>query len=100
MEGAFPKKNAHVIYVTCTSRRRSRATERAGRSFTASTGELVSLFRAHMRRYWSRPDIAYLSVTDVDALPYALVWRSESENDPIRALAQTVRDLGPMEAAQ
>lgn len=62
----------------------------------ASTGELVNLFPAHMARYWSRPDIAYLPITDLDALPYALVWRTETENQIIRALAQTARDLGPI----
>ncbi|AWS43804.1 LysR family transcriptional regulator [Streptosporangium sp. 'caverna'] len=62
----------------------------------ASTGELVSLFPAHMRRYWSRPDIAYLSVWDIDALPYALVWRAEAENDLIRALARVAADIGTL----
>ncbi|SNT34311.1 DNA-binding transcriptional regulator, LysR family [Streptosporangium subroseum] len=62
----------------------------------ASTGELVSLFPAHMRRYWSRPDIAYLSVWDIDVLPYALVWRAEAENDLIRALARVAADLGTL----
>ena len=62
----------------------------------ASIGELVSLFPAHMRRYWSRPDIAYLSVNDIDALPYALVWRAEAENDLIRALARVAADIGTL----
>jgi DNA-binding transcriptional LysR family regulator len=62
-----------------------------------STGEVVTLFPNHMTRYWVRPDIAYVPVRDMSALPYALVWHTESENEPIRALAQTVRDLGPME---
>ncbi|AWS45023.1 LysR family transcriptional regulator [Streptosporangium sp. 'caverna'] len=62
----------------------------------ASTGELVNLFPAHMRRYWSRPDIAYLPVSDLDALPFGLVWRAETENDPIRAFARVVADLGTL----
>jgi hypothetical protein len=41
-----------------------------------------------------RPDIVYLPVRDMDALPFALVWRSGAETDLIRALAQAVRDLG------
>ncbi|WP_202870402.1 substrate-binding domain-containing protein [Kribbella sp. VKM Ac-2571] len=60
-----------------------------------STGEVVSLFSGHMARYWARPDIAYLPVRDMDALPYGAVWRTDTENDLIRAFAQTVRDLGP-----
>ncbi|MGI5290662.1 hypothetical protein ACQEVF_46095 [Nonomuraea polychroma] len=31
-----------------------------------------------------------------DALPYGLVWRSDTENDMIRAFARVVRDLGPL----
>jgi hypothetical protein len=57
---------------------------------------LVVLFPAHVTRYWARPDIAYLPVTDLEPLPYALVWRREAESEPIRALAGIVRDLGPL----
>ncbi|MEQ4724665.1 LysR family transcriptional regulator [Nonomuraea sp. B19D2] len=60
-----------------------------------SMGEVVTLFPEHMARYAVRPDIVYLPVRDMPALPYALVWRSDTENDLVRALAQTVRDLGP-----
>ncbi|MFG6202052.1 LysR family transcriptional regulator [Nonomuraea sp. JJY05] len=58
-------------------------------------GEVVALFPSHMTRYWVRQDIVYLPVHDVEPLTYALVWRSDTENDLIRALARTVRDLGP-----
>ncbi|MFG1706506.1 LysR family transcriptional regulator [Nonomuraea sp. M3C6] len=61
-----------------------------------SMAEIVTLFPAHMTRYWVRPDIAYLPITDIGALPYALVWRSETENELIRALSEVVRDLGPL----
>ncbi len=37
----------------------------------------------------ARPDIAYLPVTDLEPLPFALVWRSKAESEPIRALAGT-----------
>ncbi|GII96499.1 hypothetical protein Ssi02_67300 [Sinosporangium siamense] len=47
---------------------------------------------------WARPDIAYLPVTDLEPLPYALVWRREAESEPIRALAGIIRDLGPLPA--
>ncbi|MGW4640577.1 LysR family transcriptional regulator [Sphaerisporangium sp. NPDC004334] len=62
----------------------------------ASTGDLVNLFPAHMTRFWNRPDIAYLPVSDIDALPYALVWRSEAENDLIRALARVAADISTL----
>jgi hypothetical protein len=61
---------------------------------------LVVLFPAHVSRYWARPDIAYLPVTDLEPLPYALVWRteaeSEAESEAVRALAGVIRDLGPL----
>ncbi|MEW9528763.1 LysR family transcriptional regulator [Microbispora sp. NPDC049125] len=62
----------------------------------ASAGELVNLFPAHMTRYWNRPDIAYLPVSDIDALRFALVWRTETENERIRALAQVAADIGTL----
>ncbi|MEV4456460.1 LysR family transcriptional regulator [Microbispora sp. NPDC049633] len=62
----------------------------------ASMDGLVVLFPAHVTRYWVRPDIAYLPVTDMEPLSYALVWRSEAESEPIRALAGIIRDLGPL----
>lgn len=65
-----------------------------------TAGEAVSLFPRHVSRYVTRPDIAYLPVEDMDHLAYALVWSAEAENDMIRALAQTVRDLGPLDGAR
>jgi DNA-binding transcriptional LysR family regulator len=59
-------------------------------------GEVVSLFPVHMTWYSPRPDIAYLPVKDMDALPYGPVWLSAAENDMIRAFARVVRDLGPL----
>ncbi|MFB4271472.1 LysR family transcriptional regulator [Nonomuraea sp. GTA35] len=62
----------------------------------AGMAEIVVLFPAHMTRYWIRPDITYLPVTDMGPLPYAMVWRSDTDNEPIRALAEVVHDLGPL----
>ncbi|MGI5493563.1 LysR family transcriptional regulator [Microtetraspora malaysiensis] len=59
-------------------------------------GDAVSFFPMHVTWYYPRPDIVYLPVTDMEALPYGLVWRSDAENDLIRALARVVRDLGPL----
>ncbi|MFC4063266.1 LysR substrate-binding domain-containing protein [Planomonospora corallina] len=61
-----------------------------------SVGELVNLFPAHMRRYWSRPDIAYLPVPGIAPLSYAVVWRTETENDLIRAFARVAADIGTL----
>ncbi|MER5645280.1 LysR family transcriptional regulator [Streptosporangium sp. NPDC002524] len=59
-------------------------------------GDAVSLFPVHVSWYYSRPDIVYLPVRDMEALPYGLVWLGEAENDLIRAFARVVRDLGPL----
>ncbi|MFI7706747.1 LysR substrate-binding domain-containing protein [Nonomuraea sp. NPDC049480] len=59
-------------------------------------GETVTLFPVHVTSYFPRPDIVYLPVNDMDALPYGLVWSSDAENDMIRAFARVVRDLGPL----
>ncbi|GAA4639992.1 LysR family transcriptional regulator [Actinoallomurus vinaceus] len=61
------------------------------------TGEIVHSFPAHVTRYWAMPHIQWLPIRDMPPLPYAMVWRTETENDPIRALAQIVRDLGPLD---
>jgi DNA-binding transcriptional LysR family regulator len=63
---------------------------------TTVLGETVTLFPLHVTRYYPRPDIAYLPVNDMDALPYGLVWCSAAENDMIRGFARVVRDLGPL----
>ncbi|GAA3150506.1 LysR family transcriptional regulator [Planomonospora alba] len=62
----------------------------------AVLGEAVALFPAHVSRYYPHPDIAYLPVRDMGALPYGPVWLSAAENDMIRAFARVVRDLGPL----
>ncbi|MEU8103608.1 LysR family transcriptional regulator [Nonomuraea muscovyensis] len=59
-------------------------------------GETVSIFPVHMSRYFPRPDIAYLPIEDLEALPYGLVWLSSAENEMIRAFARIVGELGPL----
>ncbi|MFI6316219.1 LysR family transcriptional regulator [Nonomuraea sp. NPDC050556] len=59
-----------------------------------ATGQAVPLLGEHASRYYARPDLAYLPVTDAPALRWGLVWRDNEETAPIRAFAQVVRDLG------
>ncbi|MGW2426731.1 hypothetical protein ACWC0C_47665 [Streptomyces sp. NPDC001709] len=59
-------------------------------------GDIVQTFPRHVTRYWGMPNIRWLPVPDLAILSYALVWRGEAENDAIRALADTVRDLGTL----
>ncbi|MDP4510282.1 LysR family transcriptional regulator [Nonomuraea turcica] len=64
-----------------------------------SMAEIVTLFPAHMTRYWVRPDIAYLPVKDMGALLYGMVWRSsETDNELIRSLARVAHDLGSLKS--
>ncbi|MEV7771793.1 LysR family transcriptional regulator [Kitasatospora sp. NPDC086791] len=57
-------------------------------------GEIIHGFPGHVTRYWGLSNIRWLPVPDLTTMTFALVWRTESENDLIRALADTVRDLG------
>ncbi|WP_329375908.1 LysR family transcriptional regulator [Streptomyces sp. NBC_01351] len=57
-------------------------------------GEIIHAFPGHVTRYWGMPNIRWLPVPDMTTMNFALVWRTEAENDLIRALADTVRDLG------
>ncbi|WP_412537912.1 LysR family transcriptional regulator [Longispora sp. K20-0274] len=59
-----------------------------------TNGEIVHPFPSHVTRYWSMPHVRFLRIPDMPHLSYALVWHTESENDLIRALARTVRELG------
>jgi hypothetical protein len=62
-----------------------------------SAGEVVNVIGSHATRYWARPDVMWLPFRDLAPLSFGLVWRTETENDAIRALAQTVRDLGTLQ---
>ncbi|WP_328409510.1 LysR family transcriptional regulator [Nocardia sp. NBC_00403] len=48
----------------------------------------------HLPRYYNRPGVSYLPITDAHLLRWALVWHSESETDQIRALARIVGEFG------
>ncbi|WP_406737189.1 LysR family transcriptional regulator [Streptomyces sp. NBC_00853] len=57
-------------------------------------GDIIHTFPSHVTRHWGMPNIRFLPVPEMATLTFALVWRTEAENDLIRALADTVRDLG------
>lgn len=59
-----------------------------------SMGEIVMPFPSHVTEYWGLPGIRFLPIPDLPALRYALIWRTEAENELIRALAAVVRDVG------
>jgi DNA-binding transcriptional LysR family regulator len=84
--------------------RRGRTIERTGSVVHAdelitavSMSEIVMPFPSHVTEYWGMPTIRYLPMPDMQPLSFALIWRTECENDIIRALADTIRSLGPLE---
>ncbi|KJY41193.1 LysR family transcriptional regulator [Streptomyces sp. NRRL B-1568] len=62
-----------------------------------SAGDVVNVNPSHVTRYWGRPDILWLPFNDLGPLNFGLVWRTETENPAIRALAETVRHLGTLQ---
>nr|WP_276617591.1 LysR family transcriptional regulator [Streptomyces coryli] len=62
-----------------------------------NSGEVVSAGHAHGVRYYARPDVVFLPVHDAPPARWALVWRTNGVIDPIRDLARTVSELGPLE---
>ncbi len=59
-------------------------------------GEIIHSFPSHVTRHWGMPNVRWIPVTDQTPLSYALVWRTETENELIGALADTVRELGTL----
>ncbi|MGW6692057.1 LysR family transcriptional regulator [Streptomyces sp. NPDC054961] len=59
-------------------------------------GEIIHAFPSHVTRHWGMSNVRWIPIPDLMGLEFALVWRTEAENEPIRALADTVRDLGTL----
>ncbi|KAA2253617.1 LysR family transcriptional regulator [Solihabitans fulvus] len=59
-------------------------------------GEAVHNLGSHVARYHARPDIAYVPIHDW-SLRWGLVWRSDTDNELVRALVEVVRGLGALE---
>ncbi|MFI5715533.1 LysR family transcriptional regulator [Nocardia sp. NPDC051750] len=55
-----------------------------------ATGEAVSPVHAHATQYARRPDVVYLPIHDAPVAEWALVWRTATANDMIRALATAI----------
>ncbi|SDK40368.1 LysR family transcriptional regulator [Streptomyces indicus] len=60
-----------------------------------ATSHAIDITSAHVARYGARPDLAYLPIPDARPLRWSLVWHTESETEPVRALARVVREMGP-----
>ncbi|MEV4775888.1 LysR family transcriptional regulator [Microbacterium sp. LWH12-1.2] len=54
-----------------------------------ANGEGVSPMGAHNARYYPRPDIAYVPISDASPLEFGLAWLTSNENARIRAFVET-----------
>jgi len=57
----------------------------------ASQGAII--VGAHARRYYARPDIAYVPVSDAPPLEWGVVWASDRYTARVRAFAAAANDL-------
>ncbi|MGK3208290.1 LysR family transcriptional regulator [Amycolatopsis sp. MEPSY49] len=59
----------------------------------AGAGEGVLPVGAHLRRYYPRPDVAYVPLDDAPLLEWGLVWREGSATARVRAFADAAAEL-------
>ncbi|WP_372665698.1 LysR family transcriptional regulator [Amycolatopsis kentuckyensis] len=60
---------------------------------SAGAGEGVLPVGAHLRRYYPRPDVAYVPLADAPRLEWGLVWREGSATARVRAFADAAAEL-------
>jgi hypothetical protein len=48
---------------------------------------------AHVRRYYARPDVAYVFFSDAPPVEWGLVWRADTTTARVLAFNQAARDL-------
>ncbi|MEV7097851.1 LysR family transcriptional regulator [Amycolatopsis sp. NPDC051045] len=59
----------------------------------AGAGEGVLPVGAHIRRYYPRPDVAYVPLSDAPLLEWGLVWPAGTASARVRAFAEAAADL-------
>ncbi|SED16324.1 DNA-binding transcriptional regulator, LysR family [Amycolatopsis tolypomycina] len=59
----------------------------------AGAGEGVLPVGAHIRRYYPRPDVAYVPLSGAPLLEWGLVWPSGTASARVRAFAEAAADL-------
>lgn len=60
---------------------------------SAGAGEGVLPVGAHIRRYYPRPDLAYVPLADAPRLEWGLVWRADAATARLRAFTEAASDL-------
>ncbi|MGI5488658.1 LysR family transcriptional regulator [Microtetraspora malaysiensis] len=58
-----------------------------------SAGRGVFPVGAHARRYYARPDVAYIPFTDAPPLRWGLLWRADNATARVHAFTQAANDL-------
>ncbi|MCZ0983309.1 LysR family transcriptional regulator [Streptomyces diastatochromogenes] len=56
-------------------------------------GEGVATVGAHTRRYFARPDVAYVPFTDAPPVEWGLVWLAEGATARVRAFGEAALDV-------
>lgn len=56
-------------------------------------GQGTLIVGAHARRYYARPDVAYVPVSDAPALQWGLIWAADGSTARVRAFAAAASDL-------
>jgi DNA-binding transcriptional LysR family regulator len=57
------------------------------------SGRGVLPIGAHIRRYYTRPDVAYVVLRDAPPVHWRLMWRSDGATARVRAFAEMAHDL-------
>ncbi|WP_433315039.1 LysR family substrate-binding domain-containing protein [Micromonospora sp. CA-269861] len=58
-----------------------------------ATGEAVSPVHAQAARYYARPDIAYVPISDAPPARWGLIWRTGNETELIRSFVSAAQRL-------
>jgi DNA-binding transcriptional LysR family regulator len=56
-------------------------------------GRGILVVGAHARRYYARPDVTYVPVSDAPALQWGLIWPADGNTARVRAFAAAASDL-------
>lgn len=60
-----------------------------------TTGRSINVLGRHATRFYARPDLTYVPLSDATLLRWGLIWTSDRDTEPIRSLARIVEELGP-----
>jgi len=58
-----------------------------------AAGSAIAIVPASMGRFYARPDIAYVTIADVEPLRIAVAWRAGEDSPLVAAFAAVVREL-------